>query len=245
MILSNLKVRYVNMEKSSERRDSILSDFSDSDLIRIPAIDGNLNFSNGEFDIHNRPKWDDKILTKLEDINVVSSDFRSFYDLTPPELGCNLSHNLAWKLFLNSDEEYSIFIEDDVSPNRSLKDIEVPDDCDVFYLVSQDHPGGRIKYNNKMEVIFSRTLMGYVLSRKAAELCLLASKPFTYQTDWQIPLRLFSSFQGFKRLPKWKELPKLKAYGPKESFVIHNVHSKISTFTKEGNKVWIPKSLLP
>jgi GR25 family glycosyltransferase involved in LPS biosynthesis len=243
MFLSNLPVFYINLKRSLERRNYIEKVFKNNALNRIEAIDG-LQFSTGEVDSYNRYKWNPVILKKLIQKKILNNPHNRYYNLMPTELGCNLSHLKAIKTFLLTKEEYAIIIEDDVEPVGDLFSIQIPDDADFFYLVGPEHPGNRIQLYSDNQVKWARTLMGYILSRKAGESILKALKTHYYQTDWQIPFRLFQSFSGIlksKLPPEWEELERFKAYGPDKSLIIHSEYAKISTFTASGDKCWIPE----
>lgn len=243
LTLKDLKIRYINLSKSKKRREAIQSSFKEYSLIKISAIDGFSKFSTKEYDRFERPIWKEIEKEKLIKEKTLSDNYRRYYDLIPTEVGCNLSHIKAWTHFLKTEEEYSIFIEDDVIPKRSLKEIEVPDDFGIFYLTDKTHPGNRMSVYNDGQVKWARTFMGYILSRKSAKLCLEAAFPFYYQTDLQIPLRLFESYKSYmrKKIPHWKELSRFKAYATNNSYVIHSEEAKKTTFTKTGKKNWLLK----
>jgi GR25 family glycosyltransferase involved in LPS biosynthesis len=243
MFLSNLPIFYINLKRSPKRRSYIEKVFKGKKLNKIEAIDG-LQFSSKKIDNQNRYQWDPVILKKFIQKKILNNSYNRYYDLMPTELGCNLSHLKAVKSFLTTDLNYAIIIEDDVEPVKDLSSIEIPDDADFFYLVGPEHPGNRIQLYNDNQVKWARTLMGYILSRKAGELILKAVKTHYYQTDWQIPFRLFQSFSGVlksKLPPEWEELERFKAYSPDKSLIIHSEYAKISTFTASGRKCWIPE----
>jgi len=236
MILQNLKIRCINLDRSKDRREHVSSAFCD--LIRIPAVDG-MQWSNDSFDEHGRPSWGDV----PEDIDPSFRHFKMF----PTTYGCNCSHLRAMEHFLATDEQWTIIIEDDTEPVGNLSVIEVPDDCDWYYLLGASHPGCRLSLYPDRQIRASRTLGAYALSRRAAELAILAMRPIQYfQTDHQIPLRCFESIlRGNWAMPDWLELPyRIKAYGQRESIIRHSAHASVSTFTIDGRKPWIPASML-
>jgi hypothetical protein len=238
MILCNLAIRCINLDRSKDRLEHVVSAFLGLDMIRIPAVDG-LQWADGTYDKNGKPNWK----TLPDDIDSSFEYFRMF----ATTYGCNLSHIKAMRDFLDSDEGWGIIIEDDVEPVGDLTEIEVPDDCDWYYLIGSSHPGCRLSLYSDEQVWASRTLGAYALSRRAAELAIIAMKPIQYfQTDHQIPLRCFeSTLRGNWAMPNWSELPyRIKAYGQKESIIRHSEHASVSTFTRDGRKPWIPESML-
>lgn len=236
MQLRNLKIRCINLDRSSDRWEHISLVFRD--LIRIPAVDG-MQWSDGTFDKDGRPRWGSIP-------GNVDFSFRHFH-MFPATYGCNCSHLKAMEDFLSTDEPWTIIIEDDTEPVGDLSTIEVPDDCDWYYLIGASHPGCRLSLYPDGQVRSSRTLAAYALSRRAAELAILAMQPIQYfQTDHQIPLRCFkSTSRGNWAMPDWPELPyRIKAYGQQESTIRHSAHASVSTFTIDGRKPWIPESML-
>lgn len=234
MLIDIPTIRCINLSKSVDRMQHISKVFDS--VKRIEAINGMI-YSDGTFNSKGVPNW------SFLPNNVNCSYFKMF----PTTFGCNLSHIKSWIDFLDSNEEWSIVIEDDTEPVISLHKLEIPDDCDFYYLIGSNHPGRRLMLYNDGKVKFTRTLAAYLLSRKAAYLAIEAMEEGHYfQTDWQVPFRIFESMQGCKvPQPKWKlNLPRIKAYGPINSIIQHSKFSKISTFTKDGTKKWIPTNLL-
>lgn len=236
MILGDMKIRCINLDRSSGRWAHVSSVFRD--LIRIPAVDG-MQWSDGTFDEDGRPRWGD-----------VPGDVDSssrYFNMFPTTYGCNCSHLKAMRHFLSTEEQWTIIIEDDTEPSGNLSEIEVPDDCDWYYLIGASHPGCRLSLYPDGQVWSARTLGAYALSRWAAELAIMVMRPIQYfQTDHQIPLRCFESIlRGNWAMPDWPELPhRIKAYGQRESIIRHSEHASVSTFTIDGRKPWIPESML-
>ncbi|MEJ2023420.1 MAG: hypothetical protein P8Y00_00080 [Deltaproteobacteria bacterium] len=210
------------------------------DVIRVPAVDG-LAWSDGTYDAEGKPRWG----RIPEDVDPT---FR-YFEMFPTTYACNLSHRQAVIKFLGvTDEwgipdEWGIIVEDDTEPVADLSEIEVPDDCDFYYLIGSQHPGSRISLYPDGQVYGFRTLAAYVLSRRAALSALRALRPIQYyQADHQVPLRCFeSALRGRWEHPEWPELrQRIKAYGQPESIVQHSEHAKISTFTRDGRKPWVP-----
>jgi len=226
--------------------------FSNENITRIPAIDG-LIFSDGNFDLDSRPIWNTCIYDFLVDNDIIGKDAKNYYALYPTEFGCNFSHRKAWSKFVNSGHQWGIFLEDDtefdeVNTFRNVLDY-VPSDCDFLYLCNERHPGNRLLLYDDGQVKWSRTLMGYMMSNKFAVQAIKALLPVYYQADWQIPFRLFKSFENTWRKvqPNWPEFTRFKAYGLKADNVSIIKHSKFSlqtTFTQNGRKDWIDDSSL-
>lgn len=238
MKLRDLKIRCISLYRAKDRRYSILSKFDNT--IMLDAVDG-MQWASGEYDEYGRPLW------KTVPENVTLKSINGF-EMFPTTYACNLSHLKAMKDFLRSKDEWTIIIEDDVEPVGDLTEIDVPDDADWFYLIGSDHPGCRLSLYLDGQVQMPRTLAAYALSRRAAELAIMAMEGIHYyQTDWQIPIRCFESMRNCAlNLPKWEELPyRIKAYGPQKSIIRHNEHAAVSTFTADGRKPWIPEFMLP
>ena len=174
----------------------------------------------------------------------------------PREFGCNKSHEKAWSLFLSTDEPCCVVLEDDVKPTvadltgaivNKLK--KMPRDIDMLYLFGPSHPGDRIQLNSDATVKWVRSLMGYWINRRAAKLMIEAAIPAVYQTDYQIPFRLFDGIKGklsSKQFPKEiNMLPSVRSYGLFDPLIEHSEYAKKSTFTNTGDKPWIPKEMLP
>jgi hypothetical protein len=238
MILHDLKIRCINLDISTERWASVSEAFS-AELIRISAIDG-MQWSDGTYDKDGRPNW--KI--RPADAPV---EFDRYFRMFPTTYACNLSHLKAMRDFLSTDEQWTIIIEDDVEPVGDVSAIEVPDDCDFFYLIGTSHPASRLSLWPDNQVRSPRTLAAYALLRRAAKLAIDAmDRLHVFQTAQQIPMRCFeSSLRERWAQPDWPELPRIKAYGQRESITQHNKHAAVSTFTRDGRKPWIPDCMLP
>jgi hypothetical protein len=238
MILKNLKIRCINLDRSTDRWNDVSRAF-DNELIRIPAIDG-MRWSDGTYDDQGRPKWGNI------PSNVLTEHFR-YFQMFPTAYGCNRSHLRAISDFLTSGDEWGIIIEDDTEPIGDVRAIEVPDDADWFYLLGTDHKGCRVSTWEDGQVRLPRTLAAYALSRRCAVMARLSMNPHhVFQTDWQIPFRCFESLRDNEiSKPDWPELPyRVKAYAPQQSIVKQSHHASVSTFTFHGDKPWIPRSML-
>jgi hypothetical protein len=247
---------YINLEASGDRREAMVSVWGRGELTRIPAVDGAV-WSDGTFDHFGRYNWSKPALEALIEESAILKEYMGYYRLMPREYGCNLSHELAWKTFLKTRERYCVILEDDTEPagnaitsglGSSLEGVSPG--VDLLYLFSCSHPGDRIRTLPDGRVRAVRSLMGYRINRKAAELMVRAAHPAVYQTDWQIPFRLSEPLKTLTRDGKlhpnvWEDLPVLDVRGVKEPLVKHSKLAKISTFTSTGDKLWIPKFMLP
>jgi len=235
------------MDKSIDRRHYIEQVFSNENIIRVRALDGML-FSNGAFDKASRPIWDQCVYNALVAYKIIGYDAKNYYSLYPTEFACNFSHRKAWVKFIKSGCRWGIFLEDDVefADIKTFKNIlnYIPNDCDFFYLCNESHPGNRLMLYSDSQVKWSRTLMAYMISNRFAIQAIEAMLPVYYQTDWQIPFRLFKSFENTWReqQPNWREFPRFKAYGLKTndvSIIKHSHFANTTTFTQNGRKDWL------
>lgn len=232
MEIYNAKIRCINLASSQDRWRNTLAAYG-PEVIRIDAIDG-MRFSSGEWDRVNRPVWSE----------VPANVSLHFFEMFPTTFACNLSHMKMWEHFLESGEEWGVFLEDDTEPLEDLSTIKIPDDCNFYFLIGEDHPGFRLSLYPSGEVKFSRTLGAYLMSRKATVLALQSMDDHFFQADLQVPLRIFESMKNARiKVPQWEPLPRIKAYGPKKSLIGHSRLANISTFTRDGKKCWIPEML--
>jgi len=233
MIIRNPKIWCINLGRSTERWAHVQKTFGPN-IIRVPAVDG-LVLSDRTYDAEGRPNW--RSIPKN-----VDPTFR-YFRMFSTTYACNLSHREAMFRFLGTGDDWGVIVEDDTEPVGDLSKIEMPDDCDFFYLIGARHPGSRLSLYADGQVHGFRTLAAYVLSRRAAALAIDAMWPVHYfQADHQIPLRCFeSTLRENWDHPDWPELRyRIKAHGQPESIVRHSEHAKVSTFTRDGRKPWIP-----
>jgi GR25 family glycosyltransferase involved in LPS biosynthesis len=90
----------LNLEKASERLQQVLPQIEKLGIPyeRISAVDG-------------------ESIQKEKIIDIVDLDaYKSFFKMLPElgTIGCSLSHEKIWKLFLASDNEFALVFEDDV-----------------------------------------------------------------------------------------------------------------------------------
>jgi len=91
----------INLDRSNDRLFRIREEFDRINLkfIRVPAVDGRM-LSQEKFNEH----------AKLR-------------NLSRPQVGVILSHQLCWRLFKESDEEYCAIFEDDIHLSRELPEL--------------------------------------------------------------------------------------------------------------------------
>lgn len=243
------KIYYINLDSSMDREKAMRSSFKSEELIRIKAIDG-LAWSDNTVDEYGRYNWKSNIYKDLVDYNIIASCATCRKPMSPLEVACNLSHLKSILAFLKTKDPYAIILEDDVQPTSLLKGnrivdlLEIPKEADMVYLCDQDHPGRRLSLYESREVKWPRTLMGYWLTRKAAFLLFKACFPMCWLLDTQGPTRLFKSLEPFKHnwvSPELEELPRFKAFGLTNGLIEHSEYAKITTFTKSGKKLYLPK----
>jgi GR25 family glycosyltransferase involved in LPS biosynthesis len=100
---NNIKTIVINLPKDTARRA-----FMEEELARLhipfdilPATDGRTHGFENEYDMH----------AAIE---------KNGRPLTPPELGCALSHKRALEIFLASEADYGLIMEDDIEIDPSF-----------------------------------------------------------------------------------------------------------------------------
>jgi glycosyl transferase family 25 len=157
----------INLDRATERWESICQSpgLKDLNIIRVPAIDGKMlqppypNFSPWGF------------------------FFCQGHRATPNPIACYLSHLKALNLFLESDEEYAVICEDDVSGTPELTNVlksilRYSDSWDLVRLfgtrqkpfISFAELGGG--YQLVSDLRCSTATGSYLLNRSAAQLIL-------------------------------------------------------------------------
>ncbi|HUD51350.1 glycosyltransferase family 25 protein [Parvibaculum sp.] len=118
------------------------------------------------------------------------------YDLSPPEVGCAMSHRKAWDEFLRSGRSHGCFLEDDVVLSADFTSVVsnaswVPGDADIVKIettqlgvfldrVPAAHVGAHALHRLRFRHMGAA---GYILSRAGAEKLLALSLPFRYPVD--------------------------------------------------------------
>jgi glycosyl transferase family 25 len=161
-------------------------------LERISAVDGSM--------------LSDVEITEVVDI----ATYRSYFKMLPERgtVGCSLSHEKAWRKFLESDHEYAVIFEDDVQfdPLELKKVIEsalINNDLWDLLLLEVIHRGFPLEIT---PILKQRSLVAYLtdvrhsgcylISRKAAAAFLQKFYPIKMPLDhyftasWEFDLKL-------------------------------------------------------
>lgn len=243
-----MKIYFINLDRSKRRQEMMYRLWYPNILTRYSAIDG-WAFTNNTFDAYGRPGWDKKVLEKLMNENIIHKNIFDYYNMLPTEYACTQSHINIWKMFLSGKDDRIMVLEDDTKPTSRVNKKYIEDclpklDCDILYLFSPIHPGKRIKLDKNNFVIKNRSHMGYVMTRIGAERAIEAMNPIIYQSDTQTPLRCAQSMINSNiKLPKLKNVERIKVKGMPDPLVEHNMLAVCSTFTKNGRKNWLPKDM--
>lgn len=240
-----MRVWVINIRRSHDRLAAMREAFPSDRLYRVDGVDGWApKYSTGEFEPDPKPVpiWNQATREKLLADGVLHKTCK----LSPAAVGCNLGHMRAVRTFLESGDTWGIIIEDDVEPTRPgslLENIDIPDDCDFFYLMSADHPGDRLRLMQDGRVWLSRTFSGYALNRRAAEIYLKAVEPIVHLLDFQISVRCFDSLDQFRKkwIPDgvdWGDTFRARGLNT-GGYIRHSELAKKSTMTSTGEKPWI------
>lgn len=243
-----MNVYFLNLDKDIERKESMLNSFENDNLIRVCAVDG-IDFSNGEYDTNDKLRWEDSEIKRLKKTGELDYAVKDIVELSPAEYACAISHVKMWDEFLKTGDEFGIFLEDDVELSEQYRCDSLVDTVkrlehygvDFLYLFGQDHEGDRVVLFEDYQIRCLRSYMGYVLSRKAAEMSRDAQFPVLYMPEWQIGMQLFESWAPRSRMMFSSNYPFLKAYGVETSIVQHNHLAAKSNMTKTGKKTWLNK----
>lgn len=111
--MQELQIYYINLDRSTERRAFMERQFERLGLSveRIAAIDG-------------------RSLDAAQEAET---------SLTDGELGCFMSHRLAWRALVNSGRSYAVILEDDVNLSHNFSTVVassqwIPDGADIVKL---------------------------------------------------------------------------------------------------------------
>jgi hypothetical protein len=250
-----MNIYYINLDRSEDRREKMEKSFEHEKLIRISAIDGMEWAIEDTFDNRGFPVWNLEYRDKFVNEEILFENSI----LPPTHVACNLSHRKAIKEFLNTDDEWAVIMEDDVEPYGKLlrnggiiEDyLTIYDGLDVFYLCGT-RPDRRICVFNDGQIRKIRTLMGYCLSRKAAELFLNSTVPMMWLSDHQFPICCFESLSGIigngiakDRKIVFKNKVLFKDRKDEEGNIIRNEKINISFEMPDRHKIRSIGSILP
>ena len=154
--LGHIPVYYINLDRSSARRELLESKFRDYGLspIRVPAVDGKKikNIKGGSAD----------------GINFVSS-----FSLTPYEVACTLSHFRAIERARDDGHDLALVLEDDMAPDlipyweETLHQViaKLPEDWTVINL----NPSCELKKLSSYSKRHCWSAEAYLINRKGME----------------------------------------------------------------------------
>lgn len=118
-------VYYINMDRSTERKSYILSNLQKMQFnyFRVSAVDG-AALSDAEVDS----------FVDIQKFNLLRGK-----EISKGEIGCYKSHLLAWNAFLESNAEFALICEDDISFNpidleAKIKVLTGPENKNVWDL---------------------------------------------------------------------------------------------------------------
>jgi glycosyl transferase family 25 len=182
----------INLDRSRERYEYIKPNITklDLDAVRISAVDGNL-LSDAEIKA-----------------NVDINSYKKYLGHLPKKgtIGCSLSHIKVWQTFLNSNLEYAVVFEDDISFNPTqLKAAitELPEHKNHWDIVAFEiYHGGtplaieELQDNKKLAVYLTEISHtgAYMLNRHAAAELLKKALPIKmpidhfYTRSWEFDL---------------------------------------------------------
>ena len=171
-----IKTYIINLEKSTVRKQymqELLEPYPFLDVIFIKAIDGRL-LSEEE---------------RKARFNYAGSNDLYGREMNAGEVGCALSHRKAYNEFLESNEPYALFLEDDISIQRDLNQL----DLSAINSVLQDSQpkalmlSGDYSYYKKKPIVRLYSAVGayaYMLNREAAQKILSLNPPCCVADDW-------------------------------------------------------------
>lgn len=218
-------VYYINMDKDTDRLNSILQDSKihlNAKLTRITGFNGNL--------IRNR---------KSDSVNGIK--FINYYkELSSSEIGCCISHliaiNTAWK----NGDELAMIIEDDLSFSSTtvipeINDIikNAPSDWGILQLSSFENnhntpTNSKINYTKRNYPKNAFWSCGcYIINRKAMKTIIDITKPDSTQELYTIrPIRkaTLSEFENCKKI-KYTEFNGFPLFGVSDGYIYDLVNT--------------------
>lgn len=174
--MKTIKTFVINLEKAIVRRkymEALLSEYNILDVEFLKAVDG-------------RKLNDEKRKELFDDKKCQSLIGRL---LSGGEVGCTLSHRKSYEALLNSDNQYALILEDDISIIRNLNEIE---HYNIDNLLNVDVPivlllSGDYWFWHKREIVSVYDCIGtyaYIINRTAAKL-ILSYKAATVADGWR------------------------------------------------------------
>jgi len=189
-LFQNMKIYYINLDRSEDRKQSLESICSSQNIVseRIKAIDGkklDINDKKYEKAIHKIKWWFEK--NNLQNIG---------------HFGCYLSHMKTYETFLNSNSEYCLILEDDIElltndlKSEIIKNMNnLPDDWNILLLGYEiDGRKKNVKNANKntklnnglLNINYFVGLHAYIINRQTAKILLENLQTLDWILDWNI-----------------------------------------------------------
>ena len=171
-----LRTYIINLERSTLRKQymqELLEPYTFLDVVFIKAIDGRL-LSEEERKVR---------------FNYAGSNDLYGREMNAGEVGCALSHRKAYKEFIDSNEPYALFLEDDISILRDLNQLDLSA-IDSVLQVFQPKAlmlSGDYSYYKKKPIVRLYSAVGayaYILNRAAARRILSLDPPCCVADDW-------------------------------------------------------------
>ncbi len=217
-----MKHYYINLEKRPDRKQNMEELFSKLDLQakRIEGVDGSL--VDYEKLLENKMDVCRSWLDPLED-----------RPLTPGEVGCMLSHTIAWRQIVTTGEP-GVILEDDLyhaKPTYNISQIqERLEDFDLVYLSKYNMDDNAVGFDDLFEIPgYCYWTAGYALSVEGAKKLLNETAlQNLIPADEYLPMMLGTS-PLIEKYSQFKSLPKLKGLAYKE-----NVFQPFSRNTEIG-----------
>lgn len=208
MILENVQIFCINLDRSKERWEKIKNNFLDLDhnIIRFSASDKNY--------------------LKESDLPVgwesINRENKSYFAFKPGVVACALSHYRIWNFMIKNNLSYMCVVEDDAFIQEEIKNIECEDNFDILYL------NDRIKSNEKNQAIDGWGTDGYILSLKGVKKLIQICEDMNAPVDCRIQshIRGFIECNSQHRCMRFKSLRNpniiIEGYKTLESYVIHD-----------------------
>ena len=189
-LFQNMKIYYINLDRSEDRKQSLESICSSQNIVseRITAIDGkklDINDKKYEKAIHKIKWWFEK--NNLSNIG---------------HFGCYLSHMKTYETFLQSNSEYCLILEDDIElltndlKSEIIKNMNnLPEDWNILLLGYEiDGRKKNVKNGNKntklknglLNITYFVGLHAYIINRKTAKILLENLQTLDWILDWNI-----------------------------------------------------------
>jgi glycosyl transferase family 25 len=159
MLIKQLPIFCINLDRSKERWKSVIKNFDDlgQPVVRVSACDG-------------------KELTK-DDVPKLWGDLNFFGSGIA---GCALSHYKLWQFIIKNNIDYSCILEDDAHVVMRIENIEAPDNFDVLYISS------RVGGDSQNKVMSGCGTESYIVSKAGCEKLLAVCEDMFKPVDLRI-----------------------------------------------------------